>query len=106
MSDIITLSSHADINQHKQRRQLVSEGIDIILALFVAVGQQRIFPRTIMTKNSHGQIVIHNKEEILYWFEKADYKDCRINAYPAFLSDAEEFDYKKGINLNLFAPNI
>jgi hypothetical protein len=34
------------------------------------------------------------------------YQDCRINAYPAFLSEAEERDYNRGINLNLFAPNI
>jgi hypothetical protein len=88
------------------RKQLVSEGIDILLSLFMAVGQQRLFPRTIMTKKSNGQIVIQNKEQILYWFEQADYQDCRINAYPAFLSEAEEQDYKKGINVNLFAPNI
>jgi len=59
-----------------------------------------------MTKNSQGQIVVHNKESILYWFERANYQDCRINAYPAFLSEAEERDYNRGINLNLFAPNI
>src|SRR5215831_1669016 len=28
------------------------------------------------------------------------------NAYPAFLSKAEERDYDNGINLNLFSPNI
>ena len=35
-----------------------------------------------MTMNSS----VHTKEQILYWFEQADYQDCRINAYPAFLS--------------------
>ncbi|MFY9794564.1 MAG: hypothetical protein WAJ93_02640 [Candidatus Nitrosopolaris sp.] len=59
-----------------------------------------------MTKNLNGQIVVHTKEQILYWFEQADYQDCRINAYPAFLSKAEERDYDRGINLKLFAPNI
>jgi hypothetical protein len=59
-----------------------------------------------MTKNLNGQIVVHTKEQILYWFEQADYQDCRINAYPAFLSKAEERDYDRGINLKLFVPNI
>ncbi len=59
-----------------------------------------------MTRGLNKQIVIHAKEQILYWFEQADYQDCRINAYPAFLSKAEERDYDKGINLNIFSPNI
>lgn len=70
-----------------QRKQLVSEGIDLMISLFIAVGQYRLYPRKIMTKYTKGQ-------------------DCRINAYPAFISEAEEQDYKQGINLDLFAPNI
>lgn len=89
-----------------QRKRLVSEGTDLILTLFSTVGQQRIFPRKIMTKYTKGQITVHSKEQILYWFEQANYQDCRINAYPAFVSEAEEQDYKQGIGLNLFAPNI
>lgn len=78
-------SYSTDTNKEKQRRkQLVSEGVDHILSLFITVDQQRLFPRTIMTKNLNGQIVVHTKEQILYWFEQADYQDCRINAYPAF----------------------
>jgi hypothetical protein len=96
-----------DTNQEKQRRkQLVSEGVDLILSIFTAVGQQRLFPRTIMTRNSNGQIVIQTKDEILYRFEQANYQDCRINAYQAFMSKTEERDYDNGINLNLFSPNI
>ena len=93
-------------DQGQRRKQLVSEGIDLILSLFTLVGQQRSFPRAIMTKNTNVQIIVHSKEQILNWFERADYQDCRINAYPAFLSKAEEQDYKRGINLDLFAPNI
>jgi len=74
--------------------------------MFIAVGQQRLFPRTIMTKNLNGQLVVHTKEQILYWFEQADYQDCRINAYPAFLLKSEGQDYDNEINLNLFSPNI
>ena len=80
--------------------------MDLILSLFTQVGQQRLFPRAIMTKNTNGQIIVHSKEQIVYWFERANYQDCRINAYPAFVSKAEEQDYKRGINLDLFAPNI
>ena len=39
-------------------------------------------------------------------FEDANFIDCRINAYPAFLNEAEEKDYENGINLDIFAPNI
>jgi hypothetical protein len=106
LSNNLAASSHTYIHQEKERRELVSEGIDIILALFVAVDQQRIFPRTIMTKKTRGQIIVHNKEQILYHFEMAGYQNCRINAYPAFVSEAEERDYKRGINLDLLAPNI
>jgi hypothetical protein len=103
----LSTNCSTDTNQEKQRRkQLVSDGIDLILSVFIAAGQQRLFPRTIMTKKLNGQIVVHTKEEILYWFEQADYQDCRINAYPAFLSKAEERDYDKEVNLNLFSPNI
>jgi hypothetical protein len=59
-----------------------------------------------MTKHTKGQIVVNSKEEVVHYFEIAGYEDCRINAYPTFLSKAEEQDFKKGINLNLFAPNI
>jgi hypothetical protein len=94
------------VYQNQRRRQFVSEGIDLILSLFALVGQQRLFPRAIMTKNTNGQIIVHSKEQILNWFERADYQDCRINAYPTFVSKAEEQDYKRGINLDIFAPNI
>jgi hypothetical protein len=94
-----------DVSQ-KPRKQLVLEGLDLILSLFVAVGQQRLFPRKIMTKHTKGQMTVYSKEQILFWFECAKYEDCRINAYPAFISEAEEQDYKQGINLNLFVPNI
>jgi hypothetical protein len=103
----LSRSYSTDAGQEKQRRkQLVSKGVDLILSLFIPAGQQRLFPRTIMTKNLNRQLVVHTKEKILHWFEQADYQDCRINAYPAFLSKAEERDYDKGVNLNLFSPNI
>jgi Primase X len=107
LSSTPNYSSDRDIpDQAQVRRQLVSGGIDLILSLFPLVGQQRVFPRAIMTRTSNGQIIVHSKEQIMYWFEHANYQDCRINAYPAFVSRAEEQDYKRGINLDIFAPNI
>jgi DNA polymerase family B/Primase X len=90
-------------NKMKERRQMVSEGINIFLSLFAAVGQ-RLFPRTIMTKCTNGQVVVYNKNEIMYYSEACNYEDCRINAYQA--SKTEEQEYKNGIKLNLLSPNI
>lgn len=59
-----------------------------------------------MTKATKGQIIVNSVEEIIKKFEEANYQDCRINAYPAFLNEAEEKDYENGVNLDLFAPNI
>jgi hypothetical protein len=59
-----------------------------------------------MTKYTNGQMTVYSKQQVIYWFEAANYQDCRINAYPAFVSEAEENDYKQGINLNLLTPNI
>jgi hypothetical protein len=89
-----------------QRKRLVSEGIELIISLFIATGQHRLFPRKIMTNYTKGQITVYSKEQVMHWFEQANYQDCRMNAYPAFVSEAEEQDYKRGIGLNLFAPNI
>jgi hypothetical protein len=59
-----------------------------------------------MTNYTKGQMTVYSKEQVIYWFGQANYEDCRINAYPAFISEAEEQDYKQGINLNLSSPNI
>jgi hypothetical protein len=85
-----------------KRRELVSEGIDMFLSIFAAVGQ-RLFPRTIMTKCTNGQVEVHDKDKIMYYFETCNYEDCRINAYLAFSSKDEE---QNAINMNLLVPNI
>jgi hypothetical protein len=98
---ILETQKHLDL-----RSKLISEGVDILFTVFQKVGQQRPFPRTIMTKELSRQKRVVNKEQIMYWFERSKYEDCRINAYPTFLSKAEEYDYGNGINLNFFTPNI
>ena len=93
-------------NEIAARRQKVLKGIDILLSLFSTTKQQRLFPRKIMTKKTRGQVTIYSIEQIMQVFEDANFEDCRINAYPSFLNEAEEKDYEKGINLDIFAPNI
>src|SRR4051794_30199400 len=93
-------------NEITARKQKVLEGIDVILSLFSTVKQQHIFPRKIMTKKTRGQITVHSIKQMMQAFEDANYEDCRINAYSAFLNEAEERDYENGINMNIFAPNI
>src|SRR6478672_413248 len=88
------------------RRQKVLEESNIILSLFSAVKQQRLFPRKIMTKKTRGQVTVYSTEQMMQVFEDADFIDGRINAYPAFLNEAEKRDYENGINLDIFAPNI
>jgi hypothetical protein len=64
----------------------VSEGIDLLLAIFEKAGQTP-FPRKIMTDKSIVQITVYSKEEILQKFDDADFKDCRVNAYPVVPND-------------------
>jgi hypothetical protein len=67
---------------------IVNEGLDFILGHF----QEPVWPRTISTKATEGrQVLTYNKKEALARFKQANYLDCRINAYPAYV----EF---KGIN--------
>ena len=56
----------------------IEEGLDYILRHFLDP-----WPRTISTKlTKGGQVVVYSKEEALAYFKAADYKDCRISAYP------------------------
>jgi hypothetical protein len=93
-------------NESTIRRQKVLEGIDVLLSLFSTVKQQRLFPRKIMTKKTRGQVTVYSIEQMIKAFEEANFEDCRINAYPAFLNEADEKDYDNGIGLNFFTPNI
>jgi hypothetical protein len=59
----------------------VNEGIDFILSHFER--RQRLFPRKMSTFASQGkQFTVYNKEQILDACIKANFFDCRLNAYP------------------------
>lgn len=45
-------------------------------------GQEFVFPRSIMTAKTNGQVFVDSEEEMLEYFVKADFVDCRINGYP------------------------
>jgi hypothetical protein len=100
---VSTLSSSKE--ERDLKRKQVSEGIDLLLAIFQKVGQ-RLFPRNIMTKQLGRQIRVYSKEQIMYWYEQSCYEDCRISAFPAFYSKTEEYDYENGIGINLLTPSI
>jgi hypothetical protein len=53
--------------------------LDYILSHF----QEPIWPRTISTRTLEGrQLLVNSREEALATFAQANYKDCRISAYP------------------------
>jgi hypothetical protein len=59
-----------------------SEGFHFILYHF---NQDRLFPRTIMTKKLGYQKEVFSKEEAIKLFEESDFIDCRINAFPSYI---------------------
>jgi hypothetical protein len=64
-----------------ERTQRVKEGINLILSHFE--GRQPLFPRKMSTSLSNGrQFIVYNQKQILNECIKANFIDCRINAYP------------------------
>lgn len=57
-----------------------TEKIEFILSHFK--GQEFLFPRSIMTSKTNGQICVDSKDEMVKHFEESKYVDCRINGYP------------------------
>jgi hypothetical protein len=82
-----------------ERISQVTQGIDFILSHFE--GRQQLFPRKISTSFSNNrQFTVYNKEQILDECTKADFIDCRINAYPVLNND-NYLSYS-----NMQAPNL
>jgi hypothetical protein len=64
-----------------ERTQRVKAGIIFILSHFE--GRQPLFPRKMSTSLSNGrQFIVYNQKQILTECVKANFIDCRINAYP------------------------
>ena len=75
------------------KENLIETNLDFIIEHL----SDPIFPRTIMTKALGYQKEVFNKHELLAYFKASDYKDCRINAYPAYT------EYR---GINLTAPSF
>jgi hypothetical protein len=86
-------------NNKEERIDKVREGIRFILSHFEK--RQQLFPRKISTAFSGNtrQFTVYNKEQILNECIKADFIDCRINAYPV-LDNNNYHSYS-----NIQAPN-
>ena len=89
---------HRDNVEAKELRiSKVKEGIRFILTHFE--GRQQLFPRKMSTSLSQGrQFTVYNEEQILNECIKANFIDCRLNAYPV-LSDCD-------MAAAIHAPNI
>ncbi|HET6590711.1 MAG TPA: hypothetical protein VFG45_11170 [Candidatus Nitrosocosmicus sp.] len=60
----------------------LEKNIDFILSHFN--GQESLFPRSIMTSITNGQIIVNDKNDIVKFFQDAKFFDCRINGFPYF----------------------
>jgi hypothetical protein len=84
----------------QERIGKVREGINFILSHFEK--RQRLFPRKMSTALSNTtQFTVYNKEQILNKCIKADFIDCRINAYPVLDDNNNYHSYS-----NIQAPNL
>jgi hypothetical protein len=81
----LTTNSNNEGGDTRTRDQKVLAAIHFILAHFQQP-QETLFPRTIMTAATPGQVVVNSVEEIFARFKAANYKDCRINAFPKYTS--------------------
>ena len=59
---------------------MLLENIEFILSHFS--GQEFLFPRSLMTFKTNGQVFVESKDQITKYFEEAEFMDCRINGYP------------------------
>lgn len=86
-----------DNESNEKRIAKVKEGIRFLLTHFE--GRQPLFPRKMSTALSQGrQFTVYSEEQILNECIKANFIDCRLNAYP--VSD------DNNISIGIQAPNI
>ena len=78
-SPIISISNGSNCTHNNN--QEIENGLDFILKHF---DQDRLFPRTIMTKKLGHQKEVFSKKEAAQFFKESDFIDCRINAFPSY----------------------
>lgn len=75
-----------DICSKEERTEKLRKAIRFILSHFE--GRQQLFPRKISTAQSQcRQFTVYNEKQILNECIKANFIDCRLNAYPVLPSD-------------------
>lgn len=74
-------------------KNAVMDGINSILTMF-ELTKQSAFPRNIMTSDYSGSFTVYDVGQLFEAFERSNFKDCRISAYP-YTTD-----------INQFIPNI
>src|SRR5918994_391457 len=67
-------------------KNAVKKGVNSIISMLETIWQP-IFPRNIMTADYSGFFTVHDVEQLLNAYEKAEYRDCRISAYPPVTKD-------------------
>ncbi|MDN5847793.1 MAG: DNA primase noncatalytic subunit PriX [Candidatus Nitrosocosmicus sp.] len=63
-----------------ETRTDITDNIEFILSHFD--GQEFLFPRSIMTYETEGQVFVDDQDQMREYFKRGDFKDCRINGYP------------------------
>src|SRR4051794_36606646 len=62
----------------------IFEGVNFLLSHL----QKPDFPRTIATKLTEGkQVIVTSKEDVINYYKKSNYLDCRLGAYPYTVND-------------------
>jgi hypothetical protein len=63
--------------------------------------QEFLYPRSIMTARTNGQVYVDSEEEMMKYYEEANFVDCRINGYPAYTKSERNHLYPSFIFIDL-----
>jgi len=63
-----------------KEKDMFLENTEIISSHFN--GQEFLFPRSIMTLKTNGQVLVDSRDQMIKYFEESNFVDCRINGYP------------------------
>lgn len=81
------------------KKHTIIENVNFILSHFV--GQEFLFPRSIMTTKTSGQVFVSSEDQMMQYFEVANFVDCRINGYPFHHEEEKKKLYPSFIFIDL-----
>ena len=84
----------------------VSDGLEFVLMHCIPSESGSIFPRKIYTYNLGCQLEVCDKSEVMHYFEKSYYLDCRLRAYPDQPTLTKYFGLENGIPPSLLMIDI